>query len=105
MVAGTVDKGGPLAPSPDMAMEHIRIRTAQQYPTLMHTLFAGKLAMQEKPYDSLAALWVVFAHLKHNTSPAIDGDVFSLANQGLSSLTHHVAIRAALGAKMPPMMF
>ena len=29
MVAGTVDKGGPLAPSPDMAMELIRIRTAQ----------------------------------------------------------------------------
>ena len=83
MVAGTVDKGGPLAPSPDMAMEFIRIRTAQQYPTLMPTLFPGKLATQEKPYDSLAALGVAFAHLKHNTSPAIDGDAFSPANKGL----------------------
>ena len=42
MVAGAVDKGGPLAPSPDMAMEPIRIRTAHQYPTLMPTLFPGK---------------------------------------------------------------
>ena len=91
MVAGTVDKGGPLAPSPDMAMELIRIRTAQQYPALMPTLFPGKLATQEKPYDSLAALWVAFAHLKQNTSPAIDGDAFSPVNQGLSSLTHNVA--------------
>ena len=29
VVASTVDKGGPLAPSPKMAMELIRIRTAQ----------------------------------------------------------------------------
>ena len=101
MVAGTVDKGGPLAPSPDMAMELIRIRTAQQYPTLMPTLFPGKLATQEKPYDSLAALWVAFAHLKHNTSPAIDGDAFSPANKGLSSLTHHVAASSISPATSP----
>ena len=53
IIASTVDKGGPLAPSPDMAMELIRIHTAQQYPMLMPTLFPGKLATQEKPYDSL----------------------------------------------------
>ena len=63
----------------------------------MPTLFPGDLATQEKPYDSLAALWVVFAHLKHNTSPAIDGDAFSPANKGLSFLTHHVA-----GASISP---
>ena len=40
-VASTVHKGGPLAPSPEMAMELIRIRTAQQYPMLMPTLFPG----------------------------------------------------------------
>ena len=67
MVAGTGDKRGPLAPSPDMAMELTRIRTAQQHPTLMPTLFPWKLATQEKPYDLLASLWVAFAHLKHNT--------------------------------------
>ena len=76
VVASTVDEGGPLAPSPEMAMELIRIRTAQQYPMLMPTLFPGNLATRERPYDSLATLWTVFAHLKHNTSPAIDGDVF-----------------------------
>ena len=91
MVAGTVDKGGPLAPSPDMAMELIRIHTAQQYPTLMPTLFPGTLATQEKPYDSLAALWIAFAHVEHNTSPTIDGDAILPANQALSSLTHHAA--------------
>ena len=101
MVACTADKGGPLAPSPDMAMELIRIRTVQQYPTLMPTLFPGKLATREKPYDSLAALWVAFAHLKHNTSRAIDGDAFSPANQGLSSLTHHVAASAVSPVTSP----
>ena len=44
VVASTVDKGGPLAPSVEMAMELFRIRTAQQYPMLMPTLFPGKLA-------------------------------------------------------------
>ena len=101
MVAGTVDKGRPLAPAPDMAMELIRIRTAQQYPTLMPTLFPGKLATQKKPYDSLAALWVAFAHFKHNTSPAIDGDVFSPANKGLSSHTHHLAAPSISPAASP----
>ena len=91
VVAGTVDEGGPLAPSPEMAMELIRVCTAQQYPMLMLTLFPGDLATREKPYDSLATLWTAFAHLKHNTSPAIDGDAFSPAHKGLSSHTHHVA--------------
>ena len=91
VVASTVDNGGPLAPSPDMAMELIRICTAQQYPMWMPTLFPGNLATQQKPYDWLATLWTVFAHLKHNTSPAIDGDAFASAPQGLSSLTHYIA--------------
>ena len=91
VVASTVDKGGTLAPSPEMAMELIRIRTAQQYPMPMPTLFPGILATRERPYDSLAKLWTVFAHLKHNTSPAIDGDAFSPAHKGLSSYTRHVA--------------
>ena len=102
MLAGTVDKGGPLAPSPDMAMELIRIRTAQQYATLMPTLFPDKLATQEKSYDSLAALWVAFAYLKHNTSPAIDGDAFSSANQGLSSLIYYVAASSISPVTSPP---
>ena len=46
IVASIVDKGGPLAPSPDMAIESIRIHTAQQYPMLMPTLFPGILATQ-----------------------------------------------------------
>ena len=56
VVASTVDKGGPLAPSPEMAMELVRIRTAQQYPMLLPTLFPGSLATRERPYDSLATL-------------------------------------------------
>ena len=82
VVASTVDKGGPLAPSPEMAMELIRIRTAQQYPMLMPTLFPGSLASREKPYDSLATLWTVFANSKHDTSPAIiDGGLFATVPQ------------------------
>ena len=55
---------------------------------LMPTLFQGNLATQERRYDSFATLWTVFAHLKPNTSPVIDGDAFAPALQGLSSPTH-----------------
>ena len=81
VVASTVEKGGPLAPSATMAIELVRIRTAQQYPTLMPTLFPGDRATREKPYASLALMWTAFADLKHNTSPAINGDAFASASQ------------------------
>ena len=85
VVASTVEKGGPLAPSATMAIELVRIRTAQQYPTLMPTLFPGDRATREKPYASLALMWTAFADLKHNTSPAIIGDAFASAPQVPSS--------------------
>ena len=81
VVASTVEKGGPLAPSATMAIELVRIRTAQQYPTLMPTLFPDDRATREKPYASLALMWTAFADLKHNTSPAINGDAFASAPQ------------------------
>ena len=84
VVASTVEKGGPLAPSAEMAIELVRIRTAQQYPMLRPTLFPGDLATREKPYDSLASMWTAFADLKHNTSPAIDGGAFASAPQASS---------------------
>ena len=90
VVLSTVDKGGPLAPSPEMAVELIRIRTAQQYPMLIRTFFPGGLATRERPHDSLATLWTVFVNLKHNTSPAIDGDASALPHHGLSSPTHNM---------------
>ena len=85
VVASTVEKGGPLAPSATMAIELVRIRTAQQYPTLMPTLFPGDRATREKPYASLALMWTAFADFKHNTSPAINGDAFASAPQVPSS--------------------
>ena len=85
VVASTVEKGGLLAPSATMAIELVRIRTAQQYPTLMPTLFPGDRATREKPYASLALMWTAFADLKHNTSPAINGDAFASAPQVPSS--------------------
>ena len=85
VVASTVEKGGPLAPSATMAIELVRIRTAQQYPTLMPTLFPGDRATREKPYASLALMWTAFVDLKHNTSPAINGDAFGSAPQVSSS--------------------
>ena len=88
VVTSTVDKGGPLALSPEMATELIRIRTAQQYQVLMTILFLGNLATRERPNDSQPTLWTVFAHLKHKTSPAIDGDVFAPVLQGSISHAH-----------------
>ena len=82
VVASTVEKGGPLTPSATMAIiELVRIRTAQQYPTLMPTLFPGDRATREQPYASLALMWTAYADLKHNTSPAINGDAFASAPQ------------------------
>ena len=71
-------------------MELISIRTSQQYPMLMPTLFPGGLATRERPYDSLATLWTMFANLKHNISPVIDGDAFATAHQGLCPLAHNM---------------
>ena len=89
VVASTVDKGGPFVPSPEMAMELIHIRKVQQYPMLMMpTLFSGVLATRERPYDPLATLWTVLAHLKHNTSPAIDSDAFASVIEGLNFHAH-----------------
>ena len=61
VVASTVEKGGPLAPSAEMAIELVRIRTAKQYPMLMPTLFPGDSATREKPYNCLASMWTAFA--------------------------------------------
>ena len=84
VVTSTVEKGGPLAPSAAMEIELVRIRTAQQYPMLMPTLFPGDLATREKPYVSLASMWTAFGDLKHNTSPAVDGGAFASAPQASS---------------------
>ena len=54
----------------------------------MPTLFPGNLATRERPYASLATLWIVFSHLKHNTSTAIDGDVFAPAPQNSRFYAH-----------------
>ena len=81
VVASTVEKGGPLAPSSAMAIQLVRIRTAQQYPMLMPTLFPGDLATREKPYVTLASMWTAFNDLKRNMSPAIDGDAFASATR------------------------
>ena len=82
-----------------MAIELVRIRTAQQYPMLMPTLFPGDLATREKPYVTLASMWTAFGDLKHNMSPAIDGEDFASASR--TSISHApptVAVPAASAA-------
>ena len=81
VVASTVEKGGPLAPYSAMAIESVRIRTAQQYPMLMPTLFPGDLATRKKSYVTLTSMWTAFNDLKHNMLPAIDGDAFASATR------------------------
>ena len=99
MVASTVEKGGPLAPSAAMAIELVRIRTAQQYPMLMPTLFPGDLATREKPCVTLASKWTAFGDLKHNISSAIDGDAFaSTLRTSSSHAAPTVAVPAAPAA-------
>ena len=95
MVASTVEKGGPLAPSAAMAIELVRTGTAQQYPMLVPTLFPGDLATREKPYVTLASMWTAFGDLQHNMSPAIDGDAFASAPRTSSS---HAPLTVAVPA-------
>ena len=98
-MANTVEEGGPLAPSAAMAIELVRTRTTQQYPMLMPTLFPGDLATREKPYVTLASMWTAFGDLKHNMSPAIDGDAFASAPRTSSShAPPTVAVPAASAA-------
>ena len=99
VVASTVEKGGPLAPSAAMAIELVRIRTAQQYPMLMPTLFPGDLTTREKSYVSLASMLTAFGDLKHNMSPAIDGGAFASAPHASSlHVPPTVAVPAASAA-------
>ena len=87
VVASNVEKGGPLAPSTEMAIELVRIRTAQQFPSLMPTLFPGDLAIKDKPYGTLAAMWAAFSSLKHNTSPAKNSGEFGPLPRHPNTLT------------------
>ena len=99
VVASTVEKGGPLAPSAAMAIELVRIRTSQQYPMLMPTLFPGNLATREKPYVTLASMRTAFGDLKHNMSSTVDGDAFASAPRTSSShAPPTVAVSAASAA-------
>lgn len=45
VVAGTIEKVGTLKPSPDPAIELVRMRMAQQYLMLMPITTPGKLAI------------------------------------------------------------
>ena len=85
VVTGTVDKSSPLAHSPEMAIESIRIRTSQQFLMLMPILFPVDLVATERPYNSLATIWTAFANSKHNISLTIDGGAFTPMPQAPSS--------------------
>ena len=66
---------------------------------LMPTLFPGDLATREKPYVTLASMLTAFGDLKHNMSPAIDGDAFASASRTSSShAPPTVAVPAASAA-------
>lgn len=71
VVASTVEKSGPLASSPDMMIELARIGMAQQYQMLMPTLFPGKMATRERPYDSLQSMWTALANLNVVQHPPV----------------------------------
>ena len=98
VVAGTVEKGGLLAPPPATAIELVRTRTAQKYSMLMPTLFPGDLATRKIPYVTLASMWTTFGDLKHNMSPAIDGDAFASAPRTSSSHAPPTVVAPAASA-------
>ena len=67
---------------------------------LMPTLFPGELTTRERPYYTLASMWTVFAILKHNTTPAINGDEFFSASLALSSHAQNTTTPSGLSGPL-----
>lgn len=76
-----MEKGGPLSPSIEMAIELVRIRKAQQYDA--HTV--PERLTREKPCNTLASVCPAFSNLMRNTSPVIDDGAFVSVPQAPSS--------------------
>lgn len=49
------------------------------------TFFPADVVTREEPYADLASVSSAFCNMKHNTSPAMDGDAFAFIPQDLIS--------------------
>lgn len=76
LVTTSVGEGRPLRPSADIPMELVRLRTAQQYPTPMLTLYLRGDAAIESLFSTFDEKWLSFNALVQNTTPAISGNAF-----------------------------
>ena len=88
-VSGT---GRQTGPSDAMCQTYVRNSIAQQFPTLMPSLFPGVLAQQEVPYTSIDAMWSAFATQENNLTPAIRGTpCSSVSSSSLRSASAHAS--------------
>lgn len=66
VIAGTIEKGAPLAPSPEMMILLVKVR-----------LFPGNLSTKGIPYDSLVTISTAFTNLERITSHFTDCGTFT----------------------------
>ncbi|CAM9911980.1 unnamed protein product, partial [Sphacelaria rigidula] len=73
LVSSVTGTGRQNGPSDAMCQTYVRNSIAQQFPTLMPSLFPGALTHTQVPYASVDAMWNAFVDQEHNLTPAIRG--------------------------------
>ena len=69
-------------PSDAMVVEIVRGVTSSQYPSLMPTLYPGRLMTTPHPFATVADMWSAFEVLATNKTPAINGQGFHATSSG-----------------------
>jgi len=91
VVSSTTGVGRQTGPSDAMCQSYVRNSVAEQFPTLMPSLFPGTLAYRDVPYPSVDAMWSAFVHQENNLTPAIRGDKYSSHRPQSTSSTPHTS--------------
>ena len=71
-----------LKPSHAMVVEIVRGVTSSQHPSLMPTLYLGRLMTVPQPFATVADMWSAFEVLATNKTPAINGRGFHVTSSG-----------------------
>ena len=69
-------------PTDAMVVEIVRGITSRQYPSLMPTLYPGRLMTTSQPFATVEDIWSAFEVLATNKTPAINGQGFHATSYG-----------------------
>ena len=69
-------------PSDAMVIEIVRGVVSRQYPSLMPTLYPGRLMTIPEPFHTVSEMWAAFEVLATNKTPAVNGSRFRAISSG-----------------------